>query len=236
MAVAHVSSSSVLYGTRTNTTITAPVTISNDNLLGIIYEIGANVAPPTPTPPTGFNVATGFPINRADSNGFRVDTYLWTKLASGEAGDYTVTHSSATSNAYMWNVSGQNLITPLDPNPTTNTGLGTTATALGLTTSVDGSMIIYWCSKWNFPGITPPGGTTPTLTTRLDGSASLLFVSDGILSPQGATGDKVATGLPQTGTEPWASGLIAIKAASTPGGTTRNSRIMLLHNSDGFLL
>lgn len=139
----------------------------------------------------------------------------WSKVASGESGDYTVTHLNANTNAYMLACVGGNIISPT---PTTNTGLDSTATAPGLTTVTDGNLIVYWCSKWNFPGITPPGGTTPTLTTRMDGSLSLLFVSTGTLSPQGATGDKVATNLPNTSTEPWASGLVSIQAAGGGAG------------------
>lgn len=210
-AVDFISSSSVNYATRTDTTITAPADIQDGDDLLIIFEDGAANAAPVPTPPAGFSILNGFPLTRADSNNFTVDTYAWRKVASGEAGDYTITHANAASNAYMQCARGQNLITPYDPNPTTDTGLGDTATAPGLTTSVDNSLIVYFCSKWNFPGITPPGGVTPTLTTRLDGSATLLFVSTGVLAGQGATGNKIATGLPNTPTEPWASGMIAIR-------------------------
>jgi hypothetical protein len=210
-AVVFISDSFVNYAARVNTLITAPLNIQDGDDLLIIFEDGALNAAPVPTPPAGFNIVTGFPLTRADSNGFTVDTYAWRKPALAEAGDYTVTHANATSNAWMQVARGQNLITPYDPNPTTNTGLGDTATAPSLITAVDNSLIVYFCSKWNFPGITPPGGVTPTLTTRLDGSATLLFVSNGVLATAGATGNKIATGLPNTPTEPWATGLIAIR-------------------------
>lgn len=199
--------------TRTNTVITAPAGIQNNDALLIIFEIGATPAPPIPTPPAGFTVLSGFPLNRADSFGFRVDTYAWVKIAASESGDYTVTHTSAFSNAYMLAASRTNIGTPIDPAPTTNIGLGDTATALGLTTVINNSLIVYYCSRWNWPGINPPGGATPTFTTRDDGVDGTLFISTGVLSPPGATGNKVATGLLNTPTEPWASGLIAIRAA-----------------------
>lgn len=211
------SGSSVNYGLRTNTTITAPAGIQNGDVLLLIFEIGANPTPPTPTPPAGFTALAGFPLTRSDGNGFTVNTYAWRKIANAESGDYTVTHTSANSNAYMLAALGADTADPINPAPTTQTGTGATATAPGLTTVADQSLIVYWCSKWNFPGITPPGGTTPTLTTRLDGSATLLFVSTGVLSPAGATGSKVATGLPNASTEPWGSGLVAIKALVTGG-------------------
>lgn len=212
-AVEFISSSSVNYGTRTNTTITAPTDIQDDDNLLIIFEIGigGGAPPPVPTPPAGFSILTGFPLTRADTTVFTIDTYAWSKPANGELGNYDVLHANAASNAYMQCARGGNLVTPFDPNPTTNTGLGATATAPGLTTVANNSLIIYYCSKWNFPGGTFPGGSTPVLTTRLDGSATLLFVSTGVLGPASATGDKTATGLPNTPTEPWASGLIAIR-------------------------
>lgn len=211
-AVEFISDSFVNYGTRTNTLIPAPINIQDGDNLLIIFEDGALNPPgvPVPTPPPGFVILPGFPLTRFDSNVFTVNTYAWGKTASGEAGDYTVTHASASSNAWMQCARGASLITPISPNPTTNTGLGDTATAPSITTLLDNSLIVYFCSKWNFPGITPPGGVTPVLTTRLDGSLTLLFVSNGVLSPAGPTGAKIATGLPNTPTEPWASGLIAI--------------------------
>lgn len=205
--------SSVLYATRTNTNLITPGVIPDNDYLQIIFEIGAlnPPGPPVPTPPAGFNIIAGYPLTRADSNGFTVDTYAWNKLAAAEAGDYLVTHANAASNAYLLDAFGQNLITPLSPAPTTNTGLGDTATAPGLITPLDNCLILYFCSKWNFPGGTFPGGVTPVFTTRLDGSASLLFTSTGNMSPAGATGNKIATALPNTPTEPWASGLFCIQ-------------------------
>jgi hypothetical protein len=206
------SDSLVAYGNRTDTIINAPAGVQNDDALLLIFEDGApGLAPPVPAPPAGFVLLPGFPLTRSDTNPFTVDTYAWGKIAAGEPASYTVTHANASSNAYMLAASGANLVTPFSPNPTTNTGLGATATAPSLTTIADNSLIAYFCSKWNFPGITPPGGVTPVLTTRLDGSVTLLFVSTGVLTPPGATGAKVATGLPNTPTEPWATGLIAIR-------------------------
>jgi hypothetical protein len=215
--VAFRSSSSVSFGVPvTNTVIPAPAGIQDGDSLLIVWEGGANPVPPTPTPPSGFVVVANYPRFRVDALGFRVDTWAWEKIASGESGDYTVLHAGASTNAYMQAASGPDLVTPISPAPTVQTGLGATATAPGLTTLRDGSLIVYLCSKWAFPGITPPGGSTPALTTRLDGSTTLLFVSTGVLSPAGPTGDKVATGLPNAPDEPWFSGLIAIQPPAAP--------------------
>jgi len=211
-AVVFISDSSVNYATRTNTTITAPTGIQDGDDLLIIFEDGALNAAPVPTPPAGFAILPGFPLTRADTTIFTVDTYAWIKIAAAEPANYTITHANASSNAWMMAAFGADLITPVDPGEiSTATGLGATATAPGITTAINNSLIVYFCSKWNFPGITPPGGVTPVLTTRLDGSVTLLFTSTGNLTPQGATGNKIATGLPNTPTEPWATGLIAIR-------------------------
>lgn len=224
------------YASHTDPIITAPTGIQDNDTLALLFDVGANPTPPVPTPPTGFSLVGGFPLTMSDSNGFTVKLYLWTKIAASESGDYQVIHSNASSTAFLWAVSGADTVSPLSPAPTTNQGLGTTATALSLTTTVDQSLVVYWVSRWNWPGGTfDSGGTTPAFTERNDPSVGLFWVGSGVMSPAGATGDKIATGLPQVANEPWASGLISFKAASTPGGITRNSRIMMLHNSDGFL-
>jgi hypothetical protein len=201
-------------GGRTDTVINAPAGVADDDFLLLIFEdgIGGGAAPPVATPPAGFSILPGFPLTRADTTIFTVDTYAWIKIAAGEPANYTITHANASTNAWMMSAFGADLITPVDPGEiSTATGLGATATAPGITTAINNSLIVYFCSKWNFPGITPPGGVTPVLTTRLDGSVTLLFTSTGNLTPQGATGNKIATGLPNTPTEPWATGLIAIR-------------------------
>lgn len=202
-------------GGRTNSTINAPAGIVDDDFLLLIFEDGApGAAAPAATPPAGFSILPGFPLTRADSNPFTVDTYAWIKIAAGEPANYTITHANASSNAWMMAAFGADLVAPVDAGEiSTNVGLGATATAPSITTALNNSLIVYFCSKWNFPGGTFPGGITPVLTTRLDGSVTLLFTSTGNLSPAGATGAKVATGLPNTPTEPWATGLIAVRPA-----------------------
>jgi hypothetical protein len=213
-AVTFRSDSFVAYaGGRVNTTINAPAGVADDDFLLLIFEDGlVGAVAPVATPPAGFNILPGFPLTRSDSNPFTVDTYAWIKIAAAEPANYTITHANASSNAWMMSAFGADLVTPVDPGEiSTATGLGATATAPTITTAINNSLIVYFCSKWNFPGITPPGGVTPVLTTRLDGTVTLLFTSTGDLAAAGATGNKVATGLPNTPTEPWATGLIAVR-------------------------
>jgi hypothetical protein len=207
------SGTSLNYTNHTDPIFTAPPGIANGVILSLLFEIGGNPSPPA-TPPDGFELADGYPLTRSDSNGFTVRTYLWTKPANNEAGDYQVIHSNAPSTGFLWTVLGADVANPLLPLPTDQTGIGTTATAPGLTTTLDQTLIMGWVGRWNFPGGTfDAGGTTPTFTLRNDAANSLLYVASGVMSPQGATGDKVMTGLPQNPDEPWASGLIAFKTA-----------------------
>ena len=207
-AAAFRSGSSVDYANRVNTIITAPAGIQNGDGLVIIFEIGAAGAPPVPTPPAGFAVLAGFPLTATDGFGFTIDVYAWGKTAAGEAGNYTVTHLAANSTAYMLAIEGGNTFSP---NPSVNTGVGAAGTALGLTTVADNSLIILWAGVWIAADlVTPPGGATPTFTTRYASALSILFIETGVLSPPGLTGNKnFGTGNP--GGEPWLSGLIAVR-------------------------
>jgi hypothetical protein len=202
------SGSSVDYGARTDTVITAPAGIQDGDGLAIIFEIGAVGAPPAPTPPAGFGILPGFPLTATDGFGFTIDVYAWSKTAAAEAGNYTITHAAANSTAYMMAIEGGNTFSP---NPSVNQGTGAAGTALGVTTVIDNSLIILWAGVWIAADlVTPPGGATPAFTTRYASPASILFVETGVLTPPGATGNKnFGTGNP--GGEPWLSGLIAVR-------------------------
>jgi hypothetical protein len=220
VAVANRSSSGVSLGTRVNTTVTAPVGIVNNDVLLLVW-IGGLAASPTPTPPTGFTtVGGGFPTDHTDGT-FHIKTYAWVKVAAGESGNYTVTHASCASAAYLGAYSGANTSTPILVTPTTNISLGTTTTATGLTTAVDGSMIVFVDVGWGdfAVDLVPPAGTTPTFTERFEDTGHELYVADGSLATAGATGSKAHTNNNQSGS-PWMGSLIAIAAAvSGPSGS-----------------
>ena len=213
MPVSYRSGSQVNYGSRTNTTITAPAGILDDDQLLIIFQTGLAVAAPVPSPPAGFVLSAGpdFPFSVVDENNFNVKTYAWTKRASGESGDYLVTHSACNSTAFMLAIEGADTSNPYSPTPTTNTGFDNLATALSITTPVDACLIVYWVGGWDLlAGFTPPGGATPTLTVRNTPANSLLAVATGSLAVAGATGNKSAT-VPNTATQPWVSGLFSLQ-------------------------
>jgi hypothetical protein len=208
MAVTFRSDSSLAYTSRTNTTITAPAGIQDDDVLLIIFEVGGN-PPTTPTPPSGFtSVGGSYPINRTPG-GFSVDTYAWYKVANGETGDYTVTHATASTTAYMLAASGADTADPIEPAPTGQSALSTTAVAPGLTTATDDSLVVFWAGSFDVLGaVTPPSGSTPTFTERMDSASSILYVATGVMATAGATGDKTVT----VSQDPYGAGLIAIAA------------------------
>jgi hypothetical protein len=219
MAVANRSATTnITYTSRTNTVITAPGTIVNGDVLLIYFIIGATGAPPTPTAPAGFTLASGYPHTTGpDTNNFEVVHYLWTKTASGESGNYTITHAVASTQAYMASYSGGDTATSLSPAPTFNSGVNSsTTTALGLTTPRDGSMIIFISQDWGDTTNTlvAPTGTTPTFTKQMWVNPGLLLVADGALSPAGATGNKTITNNNTGVNSYWAGILICIQAAN----------------------
>lgn len=214
MPAAFGSGSTLAAGTRTNSTITAPASIANGDVLLYILSIGG-AAGPTATPPAGFAIVdASWPMAYSRPDPWAVKVYAWWKIASGESGNYAATHSSAATEGYIYRITGADA-TPINPTPTktedsNNVPEEGTLTAPGLTTPVDGSMVISVYGVWDTLGAsTPPAGTTPTFTERKDSGA--LYVADGILATAGATGDKSITMTPNQ--QAWAAGLISIEAA-----------------------
>lgn len=218
MGAAYRSSNYVAYGTRTNATVTAPAGVQNGDVILLFFLIGAGT-PPTPTPPSGFTALSGFPVT-VSSGGFSVKNYCWYKVANGEPGSYTVSHSSASSEAYVVAVSGGG--TGSAPAATTNSGTKTTTTALSITTAAANAFVMFASQDWGDTAnaLSPPSGSTPTFTTRLnENGTGILFVADGVLAAAGATGNKSITNNSANSTaSPWTGYLIKVESASG-GGT-----------------
>lgn len=227
MAAAHRSSSFLAYANHTNPSVTTPAGTALNDIVTLWFCIGSLGTPPVPTPPAGFTALAGFPLAMSDVTidnpaDFTVRTYAWGKVAGGaEPANYTVTHAAANSSAYIWSTSGADIVTPYDPNPTTNVQTGSAAspaTVGGLTTLRDGSLVAFIITAWDvFGASTPPAGATPTFTERLDDATSIIYAADGIMSPQGATGGK-SFNLNATQDDAWSVALIAINAAAPAGG------------------
>lgn len=218
MAAAYRSISSTTYASRTNTTITAPAGVLDDDVLVLVFVRGqSGGAPATPTWPAGFTLLSGYPTTVADSGGYTVRKWVLAKTASGEGSSYTVTHGNGASQGVMFAVSGGSGVVVATQNPQTFTGYagGTvTATATGLTTVVDDSLIAFVVHNWDLYGSgSPPTGSTPTFTERLDDATSLLYVATGILATAGATGNKSQNTGNAFAHHPWSASLIDVRAA-----------------------
>jgi hypothetical protein len=195
--------SNTTYASRANTTVTAPAGIQNGDVLLFMLAVG-DASPPTPTPPAGFTLLSGFPVTLTDA-GFSVATRVWYKIAAGESGDYTATHTTANSQGVVYCAQGGAADTP----PVTiNSGTGLTSTANGLTAQRANSLIVYLDQCWNTGTTAPPGGTNPTFTERLD-NVGLLYVADGVLL-SGASGNKTRANANTLGTQPWSAYLLEI--------------------------
>lgn len=229
MAVAFGTSSSLTEATRTNSVYTAPSGISDGDLLLIWhFEYSGSGAPPTPTPPGGFAVVPGptWPVTNGTGSGDEGDVWLWYKIASSEAGNYTVTHASATTRGIMARVTGADTTTPFTPNTRANTGSANptnTTVYLSLTTVIDSELILAFGTDWgdtsnNLSVPTNVGGgasTTPVFTERVDFVGE--YLATGILSPATTTGNKEQTNNCTSGSnDPWFSAFVAVQSASAP--------------------
>lgn len=204
---AYVSISNTTYASRTNTTVTAPSSISNGNKLILLGLTAAASSAPTATPPAGFAEVAGTWPRTINDGGFFLSVWVWYKVASGESGNYTFTHSSASSQGVMVNISGGS-----DSQPATsqNNGTNTTTTFSTKTTVNNNALVLLMGTDWGATSnnLTEPTGTTPTFTERLD--VALTYVATGILATAGATGNKTMTnnsGVP----DPWTGTMIVVE-------------------------
>lgn len=219
MGVAFRSASSLAAGTRTNSTLTAPSGITNGDVLLLILAVGHDPAVTT-TPPSGFAALTGFPVDMT----FPPDTWVarfnaWFKIASSESGNYTATHSSASTEGWLGCYSGGGAASPINPAPAITDhavgGGGAVLIAPTITPLVDSSAVVWVGQNWDGTGAaSPPTGTTPTFTERLNVTTETLYVADGVLTTAGATGTKSVTST-QGDNRPWIAALICIEAAAS---------------------
>lgn len=225
MACVIESVSALASGTRTNSTVTAPSGIANDNILVYGLLISGAAGGPTATAPSGFTAPTGIPVawtgsGILDTYGLRI--YFWTKKASGESGNYTATHSSGDSTAFMWRISGADTTTWVDQNPTTQShnGGGSGHAVIdtpGQTPTVDGCALLWMGVTWDsFGNATPTTGWTE----RRNQAAEVLYVQDLIQVTAGATGTISVTST-QGGDRPEGAAMLVIRAAAGGGATSR---------------
>lgn len=204
MALAFRSSTSTTYTSRTNTVVTAPGGIVDGDILILTMAL-VLAAPPAPTLPAGFTLLTSRGNGVA---GLNVNFLVAWKRAAGESGSYTVTHATATTQVVLAAYSGcVGTGLPVEA-VSVNRGIGTTATALGITTVSANTMLVYAGHDWQGSGtLTPPTG----FTERFDG---LVYCADKAQSASGATGNVTLT-TANAGTDPWDTIMLAL---STTGG------------------
>jgi hypothetical protein len=204
-------------GTNSDTTLTAPTGLANDDIIIIGLYIENDV---TPTPPTGFAQ-----ICDIDHGSVALDLWVWWKRASGESGNYTVSHASAYRQGWIAAFSGRTTTgDPQDATASTNTGTGTTVTYTGLTPAGDDADII--CINGTFDSVASGnvGGTAPTFTEQADDSNNI-HAYTGTQTTAAAVGNRTST----VGSTSWAATMIALRSA-TPGGggvTTRRYSLSL---------
>jgi hypothetical protein len=200
------------YGSRTNTTIPAPSGIQDGDLLLLGHLLFvASTSPPSVTLPSGFAHLADSPHTINPTAG--VDSFvlrLAVKEASGESGDYTLTHSEASTQGWIARISGWDGNTPVHSG--INTGDSATVTALDITPAGDNALILFTGNHYDgFSATSPPAGTTPTFTEYLDGV--IFYVAAGTLVSAGATGDKSATADGTNGNPNFQATLIAVEEA-----------------------
>jgi hypothetical protein len=230
MAVAVGSTSALTYATRINSTITAPASIANGDLLVAVLHVGnASLTPLTVTPPTGFSAIPNDPTTGNEPDPYSIATHVYTRIAASESGSYTFTHASGESEAIMYRLTGVDATTPLDVTPVENDEdafagtTGSTTNYKAITPVTDGAFLIYAESDWDGPGTGTIAGTNPTIASRRVGT--ITWVGDGTQTTAGAIAARNRTnGNVSTGS-PWASVVVAIRPSGGGGGAAAASLV-----------
>ena len=205
-AVAFRSLSNTTYASRTNTTVTAPAGVTNNDVMIMRFLQGRVGLELTVTPPAGWTeIGT---VTDIESAGFHVYSHLYYRVASSEGASYTFTHASVSSQAVVAAYSGVNTTTPLDATPTANSGLSSTSTALGLTTVTAAAMLVF--VEHDFGDIAAASSPPTGLTERLD--VDISYWADAVQASAGASGNKTMTNS-NTGANGFATRLVALRPA-----------------------
>jgi hypothetical protein len=217
-AITWVSSSNTTYASRTNTTVTAPSGITDGDVMLALMLTGAAPEAPDFTEPAGWTLIG----SRSDvtAGGFNVEMGVYIKVASGESGDYTWTHSSASSQGAIAVFRGVDTTTPQDATSTLNSASGatqSTTTFTGLTTATDGAWIVGLAHDFADATAdrTPPTGMTERVEVN-----PLIYICTEEITTAGATGNRSYTNNNTSGggDDAWAARLVALRPAAA--GTT----------------
>ena len=200
MAIALRSSSSVAGGTRTNTTVTAPTGIADNDILVAYFYNALDGGVDAISPPAGWTEWT----DRTHSVFNTWYNQVFWKRAASESGNYTFTHASMRSGVACLCFSGA--ATSGDPIDAafahaTSAANDTTPDATSITNGQANSMNIVGYSDWN-TGITLAAGTSGyTVAVTVDNCGAAYAVQ----ASSGASGSKAfsAAASVQNGTSHW---------------------------------
>lgn len=211
------SSSSTTYASRTNTTVTAPTGIANDDILLAAIFTGrtdSNGGLLTPTPPSGFTLIDSTAVSDLSGDKFNGGFFLYWKRAASESGSYTFTHAAASTQAVIQRITGCLASgSPVDVYSKASAGATGTnpTTATSITTTAANDLLVWLSHDWEGKGtLSPPTG----FTERFD---SLIYAADVMQATAGASGSKTQTNGNGT-SNPWAVFLIGLKAAVSGAG------------------
>lgn len=198
-------------GTGVNTTITKPTgTVTGDLVIAWLY-VEDDVAVSAPD-------GTWTLIGTVDHPGQPMDLIAWWKVAgAGEPANWTWTHASAYRQGGAYRITGAPASAVIDGTPTTNTGTGTTATFLAVTTAQANSGLVGIVGEWT---ASATGSFTSPLTERSD--TTQFSLASGVQAAAGSSGNKTCT---ETVSTEWFTIFFAVKdAAETPSQDTPELR------------
>lgn len=184
MAIAFGSVSGTTYASRSSLVVTAPTGITNgDVLLAHILWAGNGT---TITAPSGWT-QVGSTITAIESgNVFYLNSGIFKKVAASESGNYTWTPSATVATqGKITRYTGANGTVNASSSNVANSPGNTNDDATGITTTVNGCMLVYEGFDWgdNTNNLTPPTGYTERLETN-----PLIYSADVVQSTAGATG------------------------------------------------
>lgn len=211
------SSSTTNYASRDTLTITAPSGITNGDVMVAHVLWSGNAV--TVTAPSGW-AQLGSTLTASDGGGFYLNSGIFTKTAASESGSYVWTSSwnAGVMQGMIDVYSGANgTVNAYSSNWAINTG-NTNADATGITTTVNGCMLIYTNFDWGdtFNNLTPPTGFT-----ERDEVNPLVYGADMLQSTAGATGT-VTHATNSNSSNPRGAWLIALAPAAGGSGVTVN--------------
>jgi hypothetical protein len=222
MSVSLRSKSSLTYASHTDPNLTAPAGVQAGDVLfmGAVTFNTAGTAV-TPTPPAGWVAIPGatsgmigdMPLFGGHST-WDMRIWGWTKVSAGsEPATYSIAQAAGSSAYWIGAYTGVDNTTPVPSGFTTNSGTGTTSTALGVTPTVNGSEIIIVAGDGgDTSNNLSIAGTTPTFTAEVP-TPVVACVFDGTLATAAATGDKTWTNN-SVSLDSWVTAMIVLNAAA----------------------